>query len=74
MVFSGLLKRTVLLPDRSTGKPARYSIVVGMPRPQPGSDAAAEDATRKAEVVGNDAQAIFKELIASGRLKPDRRR
>jgi hypothetical protein len=73
MVFSGLLKRTVLLPDLSTGKPAQYSIVGGRPRPQPGSNPAAEDATREAEVVGNDAQAVFKELIASGRLKPDRR-
>jgi len=73
MFITRLLKRTVFLSDRPAGKPEQFSILVDVPRPESGSDAAVEDARRETESVVEDAQAIFQALIASGALDEHRR-
>jgi len=60
-----LLKRTVFIADRATGKQEKFNIVVGVPQPQPGSDRGTPD---RAKGTIDDAQSIFEQLVANGTI------
>lgn len=64
MASPALVKRTVTLVNRETGKREKFTIVVGAPSAQPGKGTTSENAAL--DRAAHDAQLIFEKLAENG--------